>query len=881
MTKTKLCILIVSILVILAAAVVVVAVIAQNRAVQLVSQKIQKRIDPLQWHVDIEKQSWLPTAPCVKSVTLSNDKNAKVTLSHICIDKGAMTLLDDDRNLSISCDSIDADIDWDALRDLKQYKSSQKSDGDLKKIGSKPLFAQVEVKNTHIKLGHKGQKIELKSSNDHYKLDNKIAWADVTMQPSIDLKKFPVAFRNLPSLHIVAMADIGQKEAHLLVESTPAIEIAYAADDKVVEASLRAANVIADASGVSVEMEDVCMHSDDIDLFSDACVDALQADFNDIRPSRKSLGIIRVNHPVITIDVPKLLNSKSITENPMLSGLVGYWKQDAGKILGEAPNKSVKKADVKKNAPVAQKNPISEKTLSAIRDAFNKVQQKVLALPVVDIQDGHVDIVHDDVRFAFDAISFNTAELFKNSQKFQLDFNVRQANAQFVIQYSDESPFPVIDLKIDNLDSADFLRLLNMPIPQNNDGRVSLNLGFSMDDSEIHLAGNIAFADFALYHPKISPNLIHDIQAAANVDVHYIFKQDLLKVEPIALTSGPLTLSGFINIQNVRSNPTIEFQLGAKDFPCKDIPKAIPAGLLPTITHLEIAGTSVSSTITGKIPWNYPLTSTLRETGFEGHCYPVSVEPHIPEILNDDHYTFTTDYTYFTDSITVGPGTSGFVDLEDIPPYVKAAMYLTEDKRMFDNPPLRIAFIERALRLNLNQRKYVYGGSTIAQQLTKNLFLNRNKNLARKLEEAFVSWRLVSVVPRTRILELYLNMIEFGPDVYGIKKAAHFYFNKDVKDLTPLEGAYLASLKVAPSKGGRYYKQGFANTGRWWNKRLRYIMRVLAENGYISGIDVLSAYDWTPKFYYPPASQTSDYRNIWLSKYGNYLREKAIASKNK
>ena len=878
MTKTKLCILIVSILVILAAAIVVVAVIAQNRAVQLVSQKIQHRIDPLHWHVDIEKQSWLPTAPCVKSVTFSNDKNAKVTLSHICIDEGAMTLLDDARNLSISCESIDADIDWDAFKDLKQYKETKKSDAGLKEIGSAPMLVQFEVKNTHLTLGHKGQKIELRSSNDHYKLDNKTVWADVTMQPSIDLKKFPVAFRNLPSFRIVAMGDIRQKEAHLFVESTPAIEIAYAADDKVVEASFRAVNVIADPSGVSVEMDDVCMHSDDIDLFSDACVDALQADFNDIRPSRKSLGIIRVNHPVIAIDVPKLLNSKSITENPMLSGLVGYWKQDAGTILGEAPNKSVKKADVKKNAPVAQKNPISEKTLSAIRDAFNKVQQKMLALPVVDIQDGHVDIVHDDVRFAFDALSFNTAELFKNSQKFQLDFNVRQAKAQFVIQYSDESPFPVVDLKIDNLDSADFLRLLNMPIPQNNDGRVSLNLGFEMDDNEFHFAGNIAFADFALYHSKISPNLIHNIQASANVDVHYIFKQDLLKVEPIALTSGPLTFNGYVNIQNVRSNPTIEFQLGAKDFPCKDIPKAIPAGLLPTITHLEIAGTSVSPTITGKIPWNYPLTSTLRETGFEGYCYPVSVEPHVPEILNDDDYTFTTDYTYFTDSITVGPGTSGFVDLEDIPPYVKAAMYLTEDKRMFDNPPLRIAFIERALRLNLNQRKYVYGGSTIAQQLTKNLFLNRNKNLARKLEEAFVAWRLVSVVPRSRILELYLNMIEFGPDVYGIKKAAHFYFNKDVKDLTPLEGAYLASLKVAPSKGGRYYKQGFAASGRWWNKRLRYIMRVLAENGYISGIDVLSSYDWTPKFYYPPASATSDYRNIWLSK---YLREKAISAKNK
>ena len=884
MTRKRLCIVIALIVLFIAVSLVIGAGIAQNHVVSKISAKLQHRLDPLQWQIQIETASWLPTSPCIQSVTLTNDHDDVIEVHQICVDSGLSSVFGDALDLSVSCDRIEASLRWESFEDLKNNKDLVKSSGTIGGTGFSEKNIVAEVRNTHIRIGEKGKQVEFRSANDHYQLTNQTAWADLSVHPAIDIKKFPVAFRNLPEIRIIAMADISQRQVHAFIDSTPAMELAYAFGDKVVETAIHQLNVMASADGVSAEVEDICIrggeNADEVMEIPSACIDSVQADFGALKPSRESLKNFYVRHPVISIDVQKLLKNKSVTENPILSGLVGFWKQDAGAILGSAPNKSVKKADVKKNVPVVQKNPISEKTLLAVREAFDRVQQTILGLPVIDIEDGHMDILNGDTHFAFDAISFNTAELFKNSQQFQLDFNVRQANAQFVIQYSDSSPFPMVDLKIENLRSADFLRLLNMPVPDSNDGRVSLNLNLSMDNDEARMAGNIEFNDFAFFHQKVSPNLVHDIQAAANVDIHYIFKQDLLKIEPISLTSGPLTVAGYINIQNVRSNPTIEFQLGAKDFPCKDLPKAIPAGFFPTITDLQFAGSTISPTITGKIPWNYPLTATLRETGFEGKCYPLTVAPHQPEMLNSDQYTFTTDYTYFVDSITVGPGTSGFVDLEDIPPYVKAAMYLTEDKRMFDNGPLRIGFIERALRLNLNQRKYVYGGSTIAQQLTKNLFLNRNKNLARKLEEAFVTWRLVSVVPKSRILELYLNVIEFGPDVYGIQKAADFYFNKKAKDLTPLEGAYLASLKISPSKGGKYYKLGFANSGRWWNKRLRYIMRLLGETGYITGIDVLSAYDWTPKFYYPPESQSSDYRNIWLNKYGNYLRDKAAAEKS-
>ena len=114
-------------------------------------------------------------------------------------------------------------------------------------------------------------------------------------------------------------------------------------------------------------------------------------------------------------------------------------------------------------------------------------------------------------------------------------------------------------------------------------------------------------------------------------------------------------------------------------------------------------------------------------------------------------------------------------------------------------------------------------------------------------------------------------MIEFGPDIYGVTNAAKFYFNKTPSELTPLEGAYLASLKVSPSKGGRFYKSGFPTTG-WWPKRMKYILKTLAENGYISPAEVIAAYPWIPQFYYPEPN-SADYRNTWLKNYNNYLLE--------
>ncbi|MBQ9396317.1 MAG: transglycosylase domain-containing protein, partial [Proteobacteria bacterium] len=733
------------------------------------------------------------------------------------------------------------------------------------------------AKNVDVDVEHKNASFHWNSSETRAVLkEGMIDFSSIGI-PKAALTGIPVETSDIPQTTVEASLDIQKKIAGVSIRPDSKLNVKLDYKGQKIQAGFSMLGVVLSKENRRISVKGLEFSGYEKMPFDKTEIEGLEIELSSFTPSIESVKSIKLDSPHISFKLDRLMEEEAFASNPIIKSAREYWNQKAGAILGEAPNNSVRKEDIKKNKKVIRKNPLSKETLNAFRASFEKIQKKIMLLPAVDIQNGQVSISDGDARYDFNAISFNTAELFKDSQKFELAFNVREASAAFTLEYESDTPYPTMEFEVKNLASADFLNIINMPVPEKNAGTVSTKFVFSVDASRLNLKGNFSVADFSFFHQKVSPNVVENVNASAEFDATYLFADDKLTIKPISLTSGPITVAGFITISDVRSNPVIEFDLGGEDLNCSDIPKAIPTGFLPTITDLRLIGTTISPHISGKIPWKNPLISQLKETGFENKCYPVTVAPHFPELLNDDSYTFTTDYTYFKDAITVGPGTKDYTPLESIPPYVKAAMFLTEDKRFFDHGPLRIAFVERALRLNLNQRKYVYGGSTIGQQLTKNLFLNRSKNLARKLEEAFITWRMVKIVPKLRIFELYLNVIEFGPDIYGIYSASKFYFDKEPKDLTPLEGAFLASLKVSPSKGGRFYKSGFSQNGKWWHKRMKYIMKVLAENGYISVAEVIAANNWTPEFSYP--TSPSDPRQQWLNKYGEYLQEQARKAK--
>ena len=162
-------------------------------------------------------------------------------------------------------------------------------------------------------------------------------------------------------------------------------------------------------------------------------------------------------------------------------------------------------------------------------------------------------------------------------------------------------------------------------------------------------------------------------------------------------------------------------------------------------------------------------------------------------------------------SFMVGPENPDFVPINKISPYLRNAILTSEDGSFFYHNGFNEDAFRKSIAANYKAGKFVRGGSTITMQLVKNVFLTRKKTIARKAEEAFIVWLIENnnLCPKERMFEVYLNIIELGPGVYGVKNASRFYFDKNPDALTVSESIFLASLLPHP----KWFKYSFDTAG--------------------------------------------------------------------
>jgi len=140
------------------------------------------------------------------------------------------------------------------------------------------------------------------------------------------------------------------------------------------------------------------------------------------------------------------------------------------------------------------------------------------------------------------------------------------------------------------------------------------------------------------------------------------------------------------------------------------------------------------------------------------------------------------------------------VGLDEMPAYVPQAFLAAEDRRFYSHPGVDVIGVLRAAWADLGHRRVVQGGSTITQQVARNIFLSPDQTLRRKLQEAVLAWRIEQVMTKAEILDLYLNRIYFGEGAYGIEAAAQTYFGVSARHLTLAQAAVLAALPKAPTR---------------------------------------------------------------------------------
>jgi hypothetical protein len=248
---------------------------------------------------------------------------------------------------------------------------------------------------------------------------------------------------------------------------------------------------------------------------------------------------------------------------------------------------------------------------------------------------------------------------------------------------------------------------------------------------------------------------------------------------------------------------------------CQAMLDSTPKGLIPKLSGMRMAG---SFAIKGKVAFDtaaidrdfdlrWDVSNTCRVADA-----PVSI--HIDQFRRPFHHAVVGPDGQSVD-LVLGPQTPGWVPYSGISKFMEVALLTTEDGGFYRHHGFDEEAIRNSIRDNLKKGRFVRGASTLSMQLAKNLYLGRKKTLSRKLQEAVLTMYLEQELTKEQILELYLNVVEFGPMVYGIGPAARHYFSTSPATLSLGQALYISSIlpnpKVQHFVAGGAVSPGYTN----------------------------------------------------------------------
>ncbi len=256
---------------------------------------------------------------------------------------------------------------------------------------------------------------------------------------------------------------------------------------------------------------------------------------------------------------------------------------------------------------------------------------------------------------------------------------------------------------------------------------------------------------------------------------------------------------------------------------CQRMLDAIPKEMVPYMVGYKMRGVFDADVKLG-IDW-----AALDDTVLDGHvglrhCRVVDSPEDSPKRLlkEFEHYVEVEKGKWI--SFVVGDSNEDFVKIEDVSPYLIKSIMTTEDGAFYRHHGFIPSEFRTALVHDLQAGAFRYGASSITMQMVKNVLLYREKTLARKLQELFLTWNVENTLSKDRILEIYFNVIEFGPELYGIGPAAQQYFGKSAKDLNPVEAAFFSSILPNPKQRYKQYCKGEIN--RWTQNKIERILKI-------------------------------------------------------
>lgn len=367
-------------------------------------------------------------------------------------------------------------------------------------------------------------------------------------------------------------------------------------------------------------------------------------------------------------------------------------------------------------------------------------------------------------------------------------------------------------------------------------------------DKTVRVAGRFDVAKLGIQWWRLAERPIADFALAGALEatIRPAGRWTLLMDE---LQLGDARMIAEADFAQVMDRPRVHLSLAAPLQDCGAMLQAIPPSMTPTIGRIEA---------NGLMGWSVGLDTNLPNVG------ATAVELALSDTLCTVERLGDIDFAEFQNKkwsrpvnengkiltdVLIGPGSGSWTPLARMPAFLPFVMWSSEDS-FYKHRGISESLLAKALAIDLSHGRFIYGGSTITQQLVKNLYLKRTKALSRKFEEMLIVWQMERVLGKHKILEIYLNGVEFGPKVYGITRAAWDFFQKPPGALRPKEATYLAIIKPSPRSGwGTARGNGW---GEWYEMKTGKYMDKLLFEGLISqedyDLDRAEFGSWKPNF---------------------------------
>lgn len=366
-------------------------------------------------------------------------------------------------------------------------------------------------------------------------------------------------------------------------------------------------------------------------------------------------------------------------------------------------------------------------------------------------------------------------------------------------------------------------------------GDVKVELNFDDSRDALSVGANIQSAGFRIGHWRLATEDVVLPQAGFNGKVH--FSDNVIELDSATTIHLKNLKANLFALLTVKPDTVFTLQLHMPETVSDTFFHSLPQGMFNTLKGISCTGTleyNLAFSINTAKPDSLLFDSDMKRKNFGIRKY--GAENY--ERMNGPFVYEAFDKNRFVRNIDVSPANPSFTPLNHISDYLVKSVLQSEDPSfMLHRGFLQEAFRESIVK-NYRERRFARGGSTISMQLVKNVFLSRDKTISRKAEEALIVYLIenLHLVSKERMLEVYLNVIEWGPNVYGIGEASRFYFNKPPSALTLQESIFLAGIIPRP-KAFKYQFDKEGNLRDYLSGYFRILTGRMAYKGWINAAD--------------------------------------------